>query len=62
MPRSVTRSSKPRRPFPVRLATLFSPTGTGPDGEETAVSWEHDIDALAQQGNDRMDEEDYLGA
>lgn len=26
------------------------------------MSWEQDVDALAEQGNDRMDQEDYLGA
>ena len=55
-----TLALRVRRPelrpaFPATLAPQL-------DTEGEIMSWEEDIDALAEKGNERMDAEDYLGA
>ena len=57
-PRDLGRSFHNPALRPAFLATLAAQLHT--EGE--IMSWEEEIDALAEQGNDRMDAEDYLGA
>lgn len=57
-PRDLGRSFHNPELRPAFLATLAAQLHT--EGE--IMSREEEIDALAEQGNDRMDAEDYLGA